>query len=296
MNEVLPMKKFLLLLSSTLLLVACNSSPADKYALDKIWTYKEVTYPEAKEITEEQAKDLAKGCIVHYDRWSSSSSIQRYDYTFHYENSELRLSSESNYPTQKIHSLTYKERGNIEVEFIEQNNDVRNDKIDTHLVHKQTNDYGNVMLVRKVDPDFRERYTLVYSEKYSAFSAGSMSVIIRSYADERLGLAYDTVSNYEQFFDFIQDDNFNHDVKYSSRGNDSVIMETTSKATGTSTLNGYRVSDVTYKMEFFENLLVGYEFTATTSSGTVIKKETVSLSYKRPEIELPSYWTVYLDD
>ena len=294
MNEVLPMKKLLLLLSSALLLAACNSSPADNFAIHDLYPYVEVTYPEAKEITEEQALALTANFAVTYDRYEKDSRIQRNDYTFHYESHDSFKKVDNEYRPDVNHVLECRTRGGIEKYIYEKNDDLWNE-IDTLVIHKQTDDYGNVMFISKEDPDLRDHYIEVITEKYFPFYAGSKSVTIRRFADERIAYAYNLVSDYNLFFGFVKNENFTHTVKYYSRGEGSVIMEATSKVVGSYEVNGYEVANVKYKMEFFENLLVGYEYQAYINE-LVAKKETLSLTYERPEIELPAYWINYLDD
>ena len=73
MNEVLPMKKIMLLLASSLLLVSCGSNKV-KYDLQTIKPFVPVEIPEAHDIDKETARSLTDGLIVEYDRWYREKS------------------------------------------------------------------------------------------------------------------------------------------------------------------------------------------------------------------------------
>ena len=73
-------------------------------------------------------------------------------------------------------------------------------------------------------------------------------------------------------------------------------METTSTAINpTVKINDIPISKVKYKIEFFENFLMNYEYVAYNGE-TTVKNDTLSVTYERPEIELPEKWEYYLDD
>ena len=164
---------------------------------------------------------------------------------------------------------------------------------DTILIHKQTNDYGNVLFVEKKDKDLDEYFIISSTEKETGFSAGSMSVAFKYLANRRMTEYYNRFADYNKFFEFLEDDNFEHTTKFASRGNGSVILETTSTAKSPVEIDGSSIDKVTYKMEYFENLLVDYEYQACSGT-TVVKQESLSLTYERPEVELPSYWKLHI--
>ena len=123
-----------------------------------------------------------------------------------------------------------------------------------------------------------------------------MSVTIAHFSTRRVAEAYNTVSDYNKFFNLVNNADYNHTVKYASRGKGSVIMETTSTAINpTVTINDIPISKVKYKIEFFENFLMNYEYVAYNGE-TIVKNDTLSVTYERPEIELPEKWEYYLDD
>ena len=288
------MKKTLLLIPA-LLLVACNNQ-TPKYDITSLKPAEEVIIPEAKVIDEEQARSLTADLVVTY-RDSSSDSIRRKDFEFKYSSRELtKIENDSYY--NKTSLMNFRVRGATERYFSETKDAmfVLSSIPDTLLIHKQTKKYGNVMYVSKEDPDLDHHYTLVYTEKYSPFSAGSMSVTIAHFSTRRVAEAYNTVSDYNKFFNFVNNADYNHTVKYASRGKGSVIMETTSTAINpTLTINDIPISKVKYKIEFFENFLMNYEYVAYNGE-TIVKNDTLSVTYERPEIELPEKWEYYLDD
>lgn len=285
------MKKIMLLLASSLLLVSCGSNKV-KYALQTIKPFVPVEIPEAHDIDKETARSLTDGLIVEYDRWDSKKCLKRGDFVFRGQTKEYFYDQKEKRTTVDTYDIEYKNIDDIERYFTERDNNI-GARLDTLLIHKQTNDYGNVLFISKNDIDLDALYTIAYTEKETAFSAGSMSVSFKRYIEVAMGNYYNRFSDYNKFFEFIEDDNFNHTVKYASRGKGSLILETTSVAKSPINMNNIAVSEIKYKMEFFGNFLVGYEYQALSNSQAA-KYESLSLTYERPEIELPDYWKYHI--
>ena len=256
----------MLLLASSLLLVSCGSNKV-KYALQTIKPFVPVEIPEAHDIDKETARSLTDGLIVEYDRWDSKKCLKRGDFVFRGQTKEYFYDQKEKRTTVDTYDIEYKNIDDIERYFTERDNNI-GARLDTLLIHKQTNDYGNVLFISKNDIDLDALYTIAYTEKETAFSAGSMSVSFKRYIEVAMGNYYNRFSDYNKFFEFIEDDNFNHTVKYASRGKGSLILETTS-------------------------FLVGYEYQALSNSQAA-KYESLSLTYERPEIELPDYWKYHI--
>ena len=291
MNEVLPMEKIMLLLASSLLLVSCGSNKV-KYALQTIKPFVPIEIPEAHDIDKETAHSLTDGLIVEYDRWDSKKCLKRGDFVFRGQTKEYFYDQKEQRTTVDTYDIEYKNIDDIERYFTERDNNI-GARLDTLLIHKQTDDYGNVLFISKNDIDLDARYTIAYTEKETAFNAGSMSVSFKRYMEVAMGNYYNRFSDYNKFFEFIEDDNFNHTVKYASRGKGSLILETTSVAKSPINMNNIAVSEIKYKMEFFGSFLVGYEYQALSNSQAA-KYESLSLTYERPEIELPDYWKYHI--
>ena len=167
MNEVLPMKKVLLLLTSSLLLVACNKTP--KFDLQTIKPFVPVEIPEAHQISKEEALTSTTGYIQAYDYFGKDYRFAYGDFVFHGETRNLIYDSIEQRTSIEKYLIDYRNINNIELSFTEQSNNLFNE-VDTLLVHKQTKDYGNVLFVNKIDPDFREHYIIAYTEKETPFS------------------------------------------------------------------------------------------------------------------------------
>ena len=281
------MKKIMLLLASSLLLVSCGSNKV-KYDLQTIKPFVPVEIPEAHDIDKETARSLTDGLIVEYDRWDSKKCLKRGDYVFRGQTKEYFYDQKEQRTSVETYDIEYKNIDDIERYFAERDNNI-GARLDTLLIHKQTDDYGNVLFISKNDIDLDARYTIAYTEKETPFNAGSMSVSFKRYMEVAMGNYYNRFSDYNNFFNFILDDNFNHTVKYASRGKGSLILETASVAKNPININNIAVNEIKYKMEFFGNFLVGYEYQALSNS-QAIKYESLSLTYERPEIELPDYW------
>ena len=279
------MKK-ILLLTSSLLLAACD--PSSKYSLETIKPYTPVEIPEAHEISKEVAFSSITKLIKSLKYYDTAYPSSKGDFVFRGETINFVYNATEERTTQNIYSIEYKNIDNIEISFQELNNDLDN-QIDTLIIHKQTDDYGNVLFAHKIDPDLRNSYTIACTEKNHAFEAGINSVVYRRFAMERICDYYNRFADYDKFIEFIEDDNYKHTIKYATRGEGSVILETTSTPNSSTTINGFNVSKVEFKMEYFRNFLVGYEFEVSSDSN-VIKHETLSLIYERPTIELPDYW------
>lgn len=291
MNEVLPMKKIILLLVPALSLVACNDQNP-KYDIRELAPYKEVIFPDAKDITEGEALSLTSNLVTEYDFSSDKSSIQRDDYEFKYEIYELLKIQENLQSTRtRRFSTNYRLKGATETYFREGYHLLTPLNVlgDTVLIHKQTKKYGNVTYIKKRDRDLDYLYTLVNTEKYTPYTTGSMMATISIYSHQKMEETYNSNLHYEEFFEFIKDTNFTHSVKYASRGKGSLIMETTSTAINPGKVNDLPCSKVTIQMEYFENILMNYEYIAYDGE-TIIKNEKLSISYERPEIEFPSGW------
>lgn len=287
------MKKILLLLTSSLLLVACNKTP--KFDLKTIKPFVPVEIPEAHDINKESAQESTNSLITDFYNVDKDARVKKGDFVFHVETKELVKNKEGQAPYSKTHFIDYKNIDNAEMSFIEDEDEYFSvgGLYDTILVHKQTNDYGNVLFVEKKDKDLDEYFIISYTEKETGFSAGSMSVAFKYLAERRMTEYYNRFADHNKFFEFLEDDNFEHTTKFASRGNRSVILETTSTAKSPVEIDGSSIDKVTYKMEYFENLLVGYEY-QVCSGTTVVKQESLSLTYERPEVELPSYWKLHI--
>lgn len=287
------MKKILLLLTSSLLLVACNKTP--KFDLQTIKPFVPVEIPEAHDINKESAQESTNSLVTDFYNVDKDARVKNGDFVFHVETKELVKNKEDRAPYSKTHFIDYKNIDNVEMSFIEDEDEYFSvgGLYDTILVHKQTNDYGNVLFVEKKDKDLDEYFIISYTEKETGFSAGSMSVAFKYLANRRMNEYYNRFADYNKFFEFLEDDNFEHTTKFASRGNGSVILETTSTAKSPVEIDGSSIDKVTYKMEYFENLLVGYEYQACSGT-TVVKQESLSLTYERPEVELPSYWKLHI--
>ncbi len=287
------MKKVLLLLASSLLLVACNKTP--KFDLQTIKPFVPVEIPEAYDINKESAQESTNSLVTDFYNLDKDARVKNGDFVFHVETKELVKNKEDQVPYSKTHFIDYKNIDNAEMSFIEDEDEYFSvgGLYDTILVHKQTNDYGNVLFVEKKDKDLDEYFIISYTEKETGFSAGSMSVAFKYLANRRMSEYYNRFADYNKFFEFLEDDNFEHATKFASRGNGSVILETTSTAKSPVEIDGFSIDKVTYKMEYFENLLVDYEYQACSGT-TVVKQESLSLTYERPEVELPSYWKLHI--
>ena len=287
------MKKVLLLLTSSLLLVACNKTP--KFDLQTIKPFVPVEIPEAHDINKESAQESTNSLVTDFYNVDKNARVKNGDFVFHVETKELVKIKEDRAPYSKTHFIDYKNIDNAEMSFIEDEDEYfsAGGLYDTILVHKQTNDYGNVLFVEKKDKDLDEYFIISYTEKETGFSAGSMSVAFKYLANRRMNEYYNRFADYNKFFEFLEDDNFEHTTKFASRGNGSVILETTSTAKSPVEIDGSSIDKVTYKMEYFENLLVDYEYQACSGT-TVVKQESLSLTYERPEVELPSYWKLHI--
>ena len=287
------MKKVLLLLTSSLLLVACNKTP--KFDLQTIKPFVPVEIPEAHDINKESAQESTKSLVTDFYNVDKDARVKNGDFVFHVETKELVKNKEDRAPYSKTHFIDYKNIDNVEMSFIEDEDEYFSvgGLYDTILIHKQTNDYGNVLFVEKKDKDLDEYFIISYTEKETGFSAGSMSVAFKYLANRRMTEYYNRFADYNKFFEFLEDDNFEHTTKFASRGNGSVILETTSTAKSPVEIDGSSIDKVTYKMEYFENLLVDYEYQACSGT-TVVKQESLSLTYERPEVELPSYWKLHI--
>lgn len=287
------MKKVLLLLTSSLLLVACNKTP--KFDLQTIKPFVPVEIPEAHDINKESAQESTNSLVTDFYNVDKDARVKNGDFVFHVETKELVKNKEGQAPYSKTHFIDYKNIDNVEMSFIEDEDEYFSvgGLYDTILVHKQTNDYGNVLFVEKKDKDLDEYFIISYTEKETGFSAGSMSVAFKYLANRRMTEYYNRFADYNKFFEFLEDDNFEHTTKFASRGNGSVILETTSTAKSPVEIDGSSIDKVTYKMEYFENLLVDYEYQACSGT-TVVKQESLSLTYERPEVELPSYWKLHI--
>ncbi len=287
------MKKILLLLTSSLLLVACNKTP--KFDLQTIKPFVPVEIPEAHDINKESAQESTNSLVTDFYNVDKDARVKNGDFVFHVETKELVKNKEGQAPYSKTHFIDYKNIDNAEMSFIEDEDEYFSvgGLYDTILVHKQTNDYGNVLFVEKKDKDLDEYFIISYTEKETGFSAGSMSVAFKYLANRRMTEYYNRFADYNKFFEFLEDDSFEHTTKFASRGNGSVILETTSTAKSPVEIDGSSIDKVTYKMEYFENLLVGYEYQACSGT-TVVKQESLSLTYERPEVELPSYWKLHI--
>ena len=293
MNEVLTMKKVLLLLTSSLLLVACNKTP--KFDLQTIKPFVPVEIPEAHDINKESAQESTNSLVTDFYNVDKDARVKNGDFVFHVETKELVKNKEDRAPYSKTHFIDYKNIDNVEMSFIEDEDEYFSvgGLYDTILVHKQTNDYGNVLFVEKKDKDLDEYFIISYTEKETGFSAGSMSVAFKYLANRRMNEYYNRFADYNKFFEFLEDDSFEHTTKFASRGNGSVILETTSTAKSPVEIDGSSIDKVTYKLEYFEKLLVDYEYQACSGT-TVVKQESLSLTYERPEVELPSYWKLHI--
>ena len=282
-------KKRLLLLVPVLLLAACNGKGDSKYVNSYEMPYKEVIIPEAKEITEEQARSLTSELVTEYNWYKNGKRIPegRYDYNFHCEKYSMYQKEGDIGYTKDSYVQDFKHSGTTEMYFLEKNNYDRN-QIDTTLIHKHTEKYGHVIYINKYDPDFLNNDIYALTEKHKAFSAGSMLVSIRYYAEDRMVEAYNSLADYNKFFEFVND-NPNQDVKYYSRGKGSVIMECKSTIPAPTGIKNVSSTERYFKMEFFENLLVNYEYTEKAQS-EILKHDLLTLTYERPEIELPEYW------
>lgn len=287
------MKKVFLLLTSSLLLVACNKTP--KFDLQTIKPFVPVEIPEAHDINKESAQESTNSLVTDFYNVDKNARVKNGDFVFHVETKELVKNKEDRAPYSKTHFIDYKNIDNAEMSFIEDEDEYFSvgGLYDTLLVHKQTNDYGNVLFVEKKDKDLDEYFIISYTEKETGFSAGSMSVAFKYLANRRMTEYYNRFADYNKFFEFLEDDNFEHTTKFASRGNGSVILETTSTAKSPVEIDGSSIDKVTYKMEYFENLLVDYEYQACSGT-TVVKQESLSLTYERPEVELPSYWKLHI--
>ncbi len=287
------MKKILLLLTSSLLLVACNKTP--KFDLKTIKPFVPVEIPEAHDINKESAQESTNSLVTDFYNVDKDARVKKGDFVFHVETKELVKNKEDQAPYSKTHFIDYKNIDNAEMSFIEDEDEYFSvgGLYDTILVHKQTNDYGNVLFVEKKDKDLDEYFIISYTEKETGFSAGSMSVAFKYLAERRMTEYYNRFADYNKFFEILEDDSFEHTTKFASRGNGSVILETTSTAKSPVEIDGSSIDKVTYKMEYFENLLVDYEYQACSGT-TVVKQESLSLTYERPEVELPSYWKLHI--
>ncbi len=287
------MKKILLLLTSSLLLVACNKTP--KFDLKTIKPFVPVEIPEAHDINKESAQESTNSLVTDFYNVDKDARVKKGDFVFHVETKELVKNKEGQAPYSKTHFIDYKNIDNAEMSFIEDEDEYFSvgGLYDTILVHKQTNDYGNVLFVEKKDKDLDEYFIISYTEKETGFSAGSMSVAFKYLAERRMTEYYNRFADYNKFFEILEDDSFEHTTKFASRGNGSVILETTSTAKSPVEIDGSSIDKVTYKMEYFENLLVDYEYQACSGT-TVVKQESLSLTYERPEVELPSYWKLHI--
>ena len=288
------MKKIMLFLASSLLLVACNSTKRH-FDLKNIGSFVPVEIPEAHDINKESAQESTNSLVTDFYNVDKDARVNNGDFVFHVETKELIKNKEGRAPYSKTHFIDYKNIDNAEMSFIEDEDEYFSvgGLYDTILVHKQTNDYGNVLFVEKKDKDLDEYFIISYTEKETGFSAGSMSVAFEYLAKRRMTEYYNRFADYNKFFEFLEDDNFEHTTKFASRGKGSVILEATSTAKSPVEIDGSSINKVTYKMEYFENLLVGHEYKAFSNS-QVVKSETLSLTYERPEIELPDYWKLHI--
>ena len=294
MNEVFHMKKIMLLLASSLLLVACNSTK-HHFDLQNIGSFVPVEIPDAHDINKESAQESTSNLITDFYNVDKDARVKKGDFVFHVETKEAVESEQYQSTYSKTHLIDYKNIDNVEMSFIEDEDEYFSTSglYDTILVHKQTNDYGNVLFVEKKDKDLDEYFIISYTEKETGFSAGSMSVSFEHLAKRRMTDYYNRFANYNKFFEFLEDDNFEHTTKFASRGKESLILETTSTAKSPVEIDGSSINKVIYKMEYFENLLVGYEYQASLNE-KYVKHDTLSLTYERPEVELPSYWKLHI--
>ena len=154
------MKKVLLLLTSSLLLVACNKTP--KFDLQTIKPFVPVEIPEAHNINKESAQEATNSLVTDFYNVDKDARVKNGDFVFHVETKELVKNKEGQAPYSKTHFIDYKNIDNAEMSFIEDEDEYFSvgGLYDTILVHKQTNDYGNVLFVEKKDKDLDEYFII----------------------------------------------------------------------------------------------------------------------------------------